>query len=134
MSEAESTDCENAMEPGKIGWAELITSDPAGAIAYYTSLFGWETEPFTGAEGEYTMFKRAGVPFGGVMKTPMPDVPTHWMNYVSVEDIDAAVAKSVDLGGGVIVPPKPVPEVGRIAVLKDPQGAVIGLHEPPKAS
>ncbi len=49
-------------------------------------------------QGEYTMFKFEGVPFGGVMKTPQPGVPTHWLNYVSVEDIDASFAKSGSLG------------------------------------
>lgn len=129
MSTPDDTDCESMNKPGKIGWAELITSDPEGAMAYYTGLFGWETEPFTASEVGYTMFKLDGVPFGGVMKTPLEGVPTHWLNYVSVEDIDASIATSTSLGGEVVVPPMPVPTVGRIAVVKDPQGAVIGLHQ-----
>jgi predicted enzyme related to lactoylglutathione lyase len=129
MSTPENEDCESTMKPGKIGWAELITSDPEGAMAYYTDLFGWETEPFTGSEVGYVMFKLDGVPFGGVMKTPMEGVPTHWLNYVSVTDIDASIAKSTSLGGQLCVGPMEVPTVGRIAVVKDPQGAVIGLHQ-----
>jgi predicted enzyme related to lactoylglutathione lyase len=129
MSTPENTDCESTMKPGKIGWAELITSDPEGAMAYYTGLFGWETEPFAASEVGYTMFKLDGVPFGGVMKTPMPGVPTHWLNYVSVADIEASIATSTGMGGEVVVPPMEVPTVGRIAVVKDPQGAVIGLHQ-----
>ena len=131
MSTPEDSDCEGMMKPGKIGWAELITSDPAGAIAYYTGLFGWETEPFTGGMTEYTMLKFDGVPFGGVMKAPQEGIPTHWLNYVSVADIDASVAKSTSLGGAVCMPPTEIPTVGRIAVVTDPQGAVIGLHQAP---
>jgi predicted enzyme related to lactoylglutathione lyase len=120
------------MKPGKIGWAELITSDPDAAIAYYTQLFGWTTEPFPMEQGEYTMFKHDGAPFGGVMKTPQPGVPTHWLNYVVVEDIHASVAKSTELGGAVCLEPMAISGVGQVAVVKDPQGAVIGLHEGPK--
>lgn len=133
MSESDKSDSEGAVQPGKITWNELITSDPAGAIAYYTSLFGWETEPFALPEGDYTMFKLGGVPFGGVTKPCEPGIPTHWLNYVSVEDIDAAVENSGELGGETIVEPMAIGEIGRIAVVRDPQGAVIGLHEAPKA-
>jgi predicted enzyme related to lactoylglutathione lyase len=49
--------------------------------------------------------------------------------YVSVADLEASIATSTSLGGEVVVPPMPVPTVGRIAVVKDPQGAVIGLHQ-----
>lgn len=119
------------MQPGKIGWNELMTSDPAGAIAYYTQLFGWETEPFPMPQGEYTMFKQNGVPFGGLLKAPQPDLPTMWVNYVCVENVDASVEKSTSLGGEVCCGPMDIPEVGRIAVIKDLQGGVIGLHQPP---
>jgi len=129
MSTPENTDCEGTMKPGKVGWNELITSDPAGAIAYYTAMFGWETEAFPMPQGEYTMFKYEGAPFGGVMKKPHDDVPTHWLNYVSVADVEASIAQSTSLGGAVILPPMDIPDVGRIAVVKDPQGAVIGLHQ-----
>lgn len=132
MSTSENSDCENTMKPGQIGWAELITSDPLAAIQFYTAMFGWETEPFTGGGHEYTMFKLDGVPFGGVMKAPQEGIPTHWLNYVSVGNLDAMVARCTDQNGEVIVPPMPIPTVGRIAVIKDPQGGAIGLHEAPK--
>jgi len=131
MSTPENTDCEDTNKPGKIGWAELMTSDPQGAIQYYTGLFGWETEPFTAGATEYMMFKFEGVPFGGMLKTPTPDIPTHWLNYVNVADIDAQIAKSAELGGKLCFGPEEIPSVGRIAVLQDPQGAVIGLHQRP---
>jgi len=129
MSTPENPDEECTVRPGKIGWNELITSDPGAAIAYYQTMFGWETEPFDGGETPYTMFKLDGVPFGGVMAKPVPDMPSHWLNYVSVTDLDAALAQSISLGGETLFGPMPIPTVGRIAVIKDPQGAAIGLHE-----
>ena len=119
------------MKPGKVGWNELVTSDPEAAIRFYTTLFGWETEKFPG-EMDYTMFKHGGKAFGGVMKTPPNNAPTMWTNYVVVEDVDATVAKSDSLGGKVCMPPTDIPQVGRIAIIMDPQGATIGLHQPPK--
>lgn len=127
MSDMNTTEPSSA--PGQISWNELVTSDPAGAIAFYTGLFGWETENFPMPQGEYTMFKHAGKAFGGVMATPRPGVPTRWTDYVIVGDIDAALAKSTELGGQTCMGPMDIPGVGRIAIVMDPQGAVIGLHQ-----
>ncbi len=113
-------------QPGKIGWNELTTTDTAGSIKFYTGLFGWETEKFPMPDADYTMLKHDGMPFGGLMATP---APTRWINYVVVTDIDAALAKSTSLGGKTCMGPKDVPNVGRIAIVQDPQGGVIGLHQ-----
>ncbi len=129
MSTPENSDCANEMTPGKIGWSELSTSDPAAAISYYTKMFGWGTQAFPMKEGEYTMFTRDGVPFAGVMKACEEGKPTFWLNYVSVTSVDESVAKSTSLGGEVCFGPMDIEGVGRIAVIKDPQGAPLGLHQ-----
>jgi predicted enzyme related to lactoylglutathione lyase len=129
MSNTENTAQEPEMKPGKIGWNELVTSDPAGAIKFYTTLFGWETEKFPMEHGDYTMFKHDGKAFGGVMATPQPGAPIMWTDYVIVEDIEATLAQCASLGGKTCMGPMDIPDVGRIAVIQDPQGATIGLHE-----
>jgi uncharacterized protein len=61
---------------------------------------------------------------------PRPGIPANWLNYVSVTDIDATVAKATRLGATVCMGPmEDIGEVGRIAVIKDPQGATFGLHQ-----
>jgi uncharacterized protein len=55
------------------------------------------------------------------------DAPPHWQPYVGVSDPDATVAKAGELGGRTLVEPMDVPQVGRFAVLQDPQGAVFGI-------
>jgi predicted enzyme related to lactoylglutathione lyase len=112
-----------------VGWNELMTPDPAAAIAFYTALFGWTTEKFPMAHADYTILKRNGEMFGGVMATPEPGAPTQWINYVMVASVDATLAQSASLGGVTIMGPMDVPDVGRIAILRDPQGALIGLHQ-----
>jgi len=114
---------------GQFNWNELLTSDEKGAKTFYTKLFGWKTKPF-GHGMEYTIFENGGKPVAGMMKCPMPGVPPHWLAYVSVKDIKATAAKAKKLGAVVIVEPFPIPEVGQIAILQDPQGATFGLHSP----
>ena len=117
-------------QPGHVSWNELVTTDVAAAKKFYSGLFAWTPEPF-GSGMDYTLFKSGDTMVGGLMKCPQPGAPAHWLAYVTVEDVDASAAKAVKLGGKMAVPPFDVPEVGRIAVVFDPQGAAIGLFKPP---
>ncbi len=78
----------------------------------------------------YTMFKRYAQNSAGMMNVPMPQIPPHWLAYVHVKDVDATAQKAVSLGGQIIRPPFDIPTVGRIAILHDPQGAVLGIFKP----
>ena len=130
MSTPESS--ENAMRqptPNSIEWNELITPDPGAGARFYCELFGWTTEAMPLPGMPYTMFKLGERAFGGTMAPQQPGIPAHWLPYVSVANIEDAVAKATGLGGAVIVSPMSIGEAGRIAVLKDPQGAVFGLHQ-----
>ena len=114
--------------PGQFSWNELLTSDVAGAGAFYTQLFGWQAEPMPGGM-PYTLFKKNGIFAGGMMAVPMPGVPPHWLNYVTVENADASAARVTELGGTVCKPPFDIPNVGRIAIVQDPQGAFFGIFQ-----
>lgn len=136
MSETSDTMC---AQPGTVSWNELITPNTKAAADFYGKLFGWKTEPFTpkgspAGAPPYTLFKLPGVErsVGGMMQPNQPGVPAHWLSYVVVENIDDAVAKATQLGGKVCLPVMAIGEVGRIAVIQDPLGAGIGLHESPK--
>lgn len=121
----EKKQCDNT--PGRFCWNELLTTDEASAKKFYSALFGWSTEPFEGGN-DYSLIKKGKDCLGGgIMKTPKPGMPSHWMPYVSVEDVDAATSQTKQLGGKVIMGPFDVPMVGRIAVLADPTGANIGV-------
>jgi predicted enzyme related to lactoylglutathione lyase len=117
-------------EDDSLAWTELMTGDPKKAAAFYTSLFGWSTEKFPGPM-DYTVWKRGADGVGGMMEiTPemaSMGVPPHWMVYYGVSDPDATTAKVKSLGGGVIREPWSIPGVGRIAILKDPAGAVFAI-------
>ncbi len=65
-----------------------------------------------------------------MMRCPQPGLPTHWLAYVTVEAVDAAAGSAKKLGAKIVVEPRDIPEVGRIAVFVDPQGAALGLFKP----
>jgi uncharacterized protein len=112
-------------EPNTMCWSELDTTDTQAAGRFYTSLFGWGTK----VGGDYTEFQRAGTAIGGMMKIPKDwgPVPPSWLVYFAVEDCDRAAAKTAELGGRALVPPTDIPNVGRFAVLSDPQEAVFAV-------
>jgi predicted enzyme related to lactoylglutathione lyase len=99
------------------------------AKQFYTGLLGWKTQPF-GKGGDYTLFKKGRDMVGGLMKCPKRGNPAQWVPYVIVDNVDATAKKTAMLGGKVVMEPFDVPDVGRIAVLLDPQGAAIGIFKP----
>lgn len=110
---------------GRFVWYDLQTSDPSGAIEFYTKLFGWGTMPFETAPGapSYTMWTLNGEPFGGVMHEP--GAPPNWLGYVATPDVDATAKEVTHRGGTLFVPPMDIPTVGRFTVFSDPQGPVL---------
>lgn len=120
-------------EHGALGWNEVNTRDPEAAKAFYTSVFGWETEELDMGElGAYTNWRMGDKEVGGMIDITgrVPDeVPAHWLAYFVVEDVDVAAGKVGELGGGVSFGPIDVP-AGRFAVVRDPAGAVFAVIKP----
>ncbi len=115
---------------GTFCWNELMTHDPAAAEKFYSELIGWKMED-SGMPGmNYTMLKAGETQAGGMMAMP-PDVPkevpSHWMSYITVDDIDGTTEKAKKLGAEVIHGPADIPKVGRFSIIKDPTGAVVSL-------
>ncbi|MBD3235276.1 MAG: VOC family protein [Candidatus Eisenbacteria bacterium] len=116
---------------GAFSWVELMTTDVAGAKKFYGELLGWHLEdnPMEGTGQDYVVCKAGDHTAGGMMAMPAQaqGVPPHWGAYVTVDDVDAAATKAVELGGKVIVPPTDIPKVGRFSTLLDPQGAAFSV-------
>jgi predicted enzyme related to lactoylglutathione lyase len=118
--------------PGSWIWSSLITRDPDAAAAFYQTLFGYDV--FDSGSGENpNPLQFASNGYARACANVLPGDPArhhpHWLNYVRVVDAPAAVAKAVELGGRVLVEPRPHLEGGRMAVVADPAGAPIGLFE-----
>lgn len=120
--------------PGRFCWIELATSDQQAAKSFYSSLLGWELEdnpmgPDTGAV--YTMIRRSGLDIGGMYKQGPEHrgVPPHWMSYVAVTSADETAARAKSLGATLLAEPFDVFDIGRMATVRDPQGAVLSLWQ-----
>jgi len=116
---------------GAFSWSELTTGDPEAAAAFYDKLFGWRVETMDMGTGPYHVVKVGDTSVAGIMKTPAEadPMPPAWGCYVTVDNTDATVAQATALGGKIVAPAMDIPGVGRMAVIADPQGAVISVMQ-----
>ena len=121
--------------PGKIIWHDLLTNDLAASQAFYGELFGWEFDNIGVAAGlksdsAYSLIRHNGMLIGGMIDTlavnGRVDI-SQWVVSMSVSDIDAAVAAVTAAGGDVITPPTDLQRRGKIAVVRDAEGALLAL-------
>lgn len=117
---------------GVFVWDELMTTDVEGATAFYGEVIGWSARAWDGDDpGAYTLFGDGETDRAGLMRTPEgAGVEAAWMTYLGTPDVDGAVAVAERLGATVLTAPFDVMGVGRIAVVADPVGAVVGLFAP----
>lgn len=122
------------MAHGKFFWNELMTKDAERAKAFYSATLGWNYEPFPMEEGSYWVIKAGEEAAGGIM--PLGDDPAmaamaeRWFAYIAVDDVDARLKRVAEAGGRVLREPFEVPKVGRIAIVADPSGGLIGWITP----
>lgn len=117
---------------GRHVWSELMTTDTRAAETFYDTVIGWTSEPFGHSPMPYTQFKRSGgAGVAGLMTTPDGmNMPPFWSMYIAVPDLDEAVAHAKRLGGSELSGVIEVPTVGRMQMLKDPQGAAFYVIQP----
>ena len=119
---------------GNFYWNELMTHDVERAKKFYGATVGWTFESMPMPEGgAYWVANMNGEPVGGIFLMSGPDflgVPDSWMSYLAVDDVDARLKKAVASGAQVCREPFEVPGVGRIAVLEEPGGAMVGWMTP----
>jgi predicted enzyme related to lactoylglutathione lyase len=111
-------------------WVDVTIPDVEAAIAFYGRLFGWEPSRIPDpAAGGYTMFNRGGQPVAAASPPQDETVPPHWSVYLATDDADATAARMREAGGDLLAEPFDVFDQGRMAVARDPAGAVICLWQ-----
>jgi predicted enzyme related to lactoylglutathione lyase len=115
---------------GRFVWHEQVSSDPKQAQDFYTQLFGWSTEVFKPGEIDYAMISSGGQSHGGFAKAMEGAPPPHWLSHVRVENLDETIEKAKSAGGKIAAGPFEMSEVGRMAIIGDPQGAYVGVYQP----
>ena len=118
---------------GTSHWSELITGDVAAAKAFFKRVAGWQINDMPMPNGTYNVCIAGDRPVAGIMSREMmgdPDHPPGWMTYIAVDDVDKARKQAGKAKGKVLKEPFDVQGVGRIAMIRDPSGAVAGLITP----
>ncbi|MEQ8654009.1 MAG: VOC family protein [Kiloniellales bacterium] len=120
---------------GSFHWNELMTRDVEKAKGFYGDCLGWTFEGMPMPDGTYWIIHAGDAFVGGMMEMTKErgipdDAPTSWMSYIEVDDIDARLEKVAAAGGQIMRPAFDVPGVGRIAMICDPTGAMIGWITP----
>jgi len=127
---------------GQFVWYELMTTDTNAAKAFYNKVAGWGSQDVPMPGMTYTLLKLGDSQVAGLMNQPEEakkmGAPPSWIGYVYANNVDATVDRIKELGGTVYVPPSDIPNIGRFAVVADPQGATIALfntpNQPPEGS
>jgi uncharacterized protein len=114
---------------GSVVWHEQVSGDPERAQSFYTELLGWEVENWKPGEADYPIIKANGQTHGGFTRA-QGDGPAGWIANVVVDDVDEAAARAESLGGTIVSGPTEMAEIGRWAIIADPQGGVISAYKP----
>ena len=118
-----------AYETNRFCWHGLITNDTDKSSAFYQEVLGWKTMTMKMGDSDGHMFVANEVPLAHFMANQEPGAPSHWANYVRVEDVDASTAAAAENGGAILFPPTDIPP-GRFSLVTSPSGARISFfHE-----
>jgi predicted enzyme related to lactoylglutathione lyase len=125
----------NAEIRGRFVWHELMTTDTDAASDFYSQVVPWKAED--SGMPSYSLWMSGKYRAGGLMALPEDDAsatPPHWIIYIGTPDVDGTVAAAEKLGGKVLKSASDIPNVGRFAVLSDPQGAAFAVFTPAEGS
>jgi predicted enzyme related to lactoylglutathione lyase len=114
---------------GRFVWHENHSKDVEQAKSFYRELLGWEIEVWKPGEMDYAMIKVGEQTHGGFFAA-QGDEPSNWLGHVLVEDVDETARRTEAAGGKILFGPDDIPEIGRFAVIADPQGAVVSAFAP----
>ena len=118
--------------PGTFCWVDLATNAPEAAKTFYGEIFDWTSDDLaTDYEVPYSILKRDGKRAAALYEmAPEQGAFPYWASYVRVTDVQASAEQAVELGGRLVMPAVDVMQLGRMAFIQDPTGAVLGLWEP----
>ena len=121
--------------PGTFSWVDLSTTDQPAAKSFYAELFGWDANDIPMGDGSaYSMMSIGGKDVAAISTQPEQQreagAPPTWNSYITVDSADDTVEQAKSLGGTVHAPAFDVFDVGRMAVIQDPQGAYFMAWQP----
>jgi len=114
---------------GHIVWNELLAKDDQAAADFYQQISGAQATSIQRRGGEYIMLRAQGRDRAGIMARPVDDVDPFWLTHFAVADPAVSAGKVTELGGEVLLAPSPELREGSLAVVIDPTGAILALHQ-----
>jgi len=121
-----------AAGPGRVVWDELLAADDSAAGAFYGSLAGYQVETVQRRGGHYTLLNADGRQRAGILQRPNDGIEPQWLTYFAVEDPVAASTQAAALGGKILLAPSADLREGSMALVEDPNGAVLALQKWPR--
>jgi predicted enzyme related to lactoylglutathione lyase len=120
---------------GDFIWYELMSPDPEGSKAFYDAVVGWNIGEGAPEYNGYRMIGRSDGKFAGGVLPLNDEMQQHgarptWLGYINVSDVDRSVSAIEAAGGKSLMPATDIPNVGRIAMVADPQGAPFYVMKP----
>lgn len=122
---------------GTVGWFDLTVPDAAKVRDFYAAVVGFTTsEVPMGEYADFCLHPPGGDPVAGVChaRGMNAGIPPAWLLYMTVADLDASIAKCQQLGGAVVTPVRDMGSYGRMAIIRDPAGAVCAIIQPASSS
>ncbi len=123
-------------DTGTIGWLDLTVENAEELKNFYSAVTGWSHEPVSmGNYNDFNMISPgSGAPVAGIChkRGGNAEIPSQWMIYIIVENLDKSIESCNSLGGSVILGPKTSGDYGRYCIIRDPAGAVAALFEKKK--
>jgi predicted enzyme related to lactoylglutathione lyase len=121
---------------GSFYWNELMTRNAESAKKFYSATLGWTYDAMPMPNGTYWVAKMGATPVGGIFVLTDPEfkgAPEMWFAYIAVDDVDARAKKLTAAGGKVLRGPFDIPNVGRLLVVEDSTGVMLGWMTPAAA-
>lgn len=119
---------------GSISWTDLTVPNAEEIRKFYQAVVGWQTKSLDmGGYKDFCMIEPAsGKTVAGVChaRGENAELPAQWMIYITVANVDASVERCVKMGGSLLSGPREMGGQGRVAIIKDPAGAVVALFQP----
>lgn len=110
-------------------YVQLQSQDLTAAKRFYRELLDWDLQESPGGEAAYTEIVVGEGTAGGMMSSPAPEVPSHWLPYIGVDDVEEVTRRAEELGARVILAPTEVPSKGRYSIVLDPSGASVAFWQ-----
>ena len=129
LFKGETNDADAPSGAGAMHWNELLCQDPEKELAFYRKVLGYDADTMDMPQGPYHILKNGEAMRGGVMKAPF-EGHSQWLQYITVDDCDAALERAKRHGGEVVSDIMEVDGIGRFAHIRDPLGAYVAVIAP----